>query len=126
MKQMTTNIIHVSGYVSEEPLFIERDGKESSVLEISVCGDNQSFLQGIIKPWVKVFGKRAREYSEMIHKGSEIFINGSLQTRIQARKLECPDCKNLYALERADTVLVPYRIEPVKDCVIPEQNMDNY
>ena len=116
----SSNIIHYAGTVYGNPEFTERDGKESSMLSICLYEKDDDMS---INPWVKAFGKRAREYSSMIHDGSEIYISGSLQTRIQEKSFICPECHQKYDVQMASTMLVPYRIEPVRNCDIPGQEL---
>ena len=112
----SSNIVHFSGTVLGEPEFTERDGRESSMLSICLRGKPDDKT---INPWVKSYGKRAREYYGMIHDGSEIYISGSLQTRIQENRIICTACNKEFSVQAALAMLVPYRIEPVKDCDIP-------
>ena len=112
-----SNIVHFAGDVSGNPEFQERDGRESAMLSLCIHGSDDCNIKS---RWVKSFGRRTREYSSMIHDESNIYISGSLQTRIREKTIVCENCKKEFLIQTASTMLVPYRIEPVKNCTIPD------
>jgi len=116
----SSNIVHLLGKVSEDPEFMEREGRDSACLTIRMDPEEN----GHMLPLIKVFGKRAREYGDMVWEGSEIYVNGALQSRIGNIEIDCGMCGTTFIVQAVETVLVPYRIEPVRYCVVPEKDSE--
>lgn len=116
----SSNIVHMSGIVSEDPEFMERAGRDSACLTIRMDPDED----GHKLPLVKVFGKRAKAYGDMVWEDSEIYVNGALQSRIGSIEVDCGMCGTTFVVQTVETVLVPYRIEPVRYCVVPEKDSE--
>lgn len=76
-------------------------------------------------PYVKTFGPRSKEYSEVLHVGSEIFINGSIQAREVEMIKTCEYCGNSFEAKGATMEIVPYSIEYIDNCDIPESKHNN-
>lgn len=71
-------------------------------------------------PYIKAYGTRAEEYRDALHVGSEIFVNGAIQTREYDKGIECPECGHAFVRSHMATEIVPYHIEYVADCILPE------
>lgn len=127
-----SNLAIVGGWIKTDPEYYENDENGYKLLEFSMTGKR---IRRILEdgpdkkadhPWVKVYGHRAEEYSKMFFRGSEIVIVGSIQARKHTVQVECPHCFDKHPIELVATELVPYRIEPVSNCVIPEPAAEDY
>ena len=71
-------------------------------------------------PWVKSFGQNAAEYAAALHTNSSIYSNGAIQTRDVIQRLVCASCGLPYERPAVSTEIVPYFIEYLHDCELPE------
>lgn len=76
-------------------------------------------------PWVKVYGKQAEMDAEVLHTNSTIYYNGSIQTRLIKRKIVCEHCGAEYDYDDKATEIIPYSIEYLSNCDIPEVKDDS-
>ena len=67
-------------------------------------------------PWIKTNGEQALKDSESLHVGSQIYINGALQTREILRNSICDNCQHQYEWNDSATEIIPYSIEYFADC----------
>ena len=73
-------------------------------------------------PWVKSFGSYAEEYSKALDVNSSVFINGAIQTREIKQKFVCDNCSMLYERPSVSMEIVPYHVEYMANCNIPEES----
>lgn len=65
-------------------------------------------------PWVKSYGKYAKEDAETLHTGSVILVDGMLQTRDVERTTHC-ECGQSYKWNDAALEVVPFAVEYLKN-----------
>lgn len=71
-------------------------------------------------PYVKTYGTKAVEYYDALHMGSEIFMTSAIQSREFKRMIVCGECDREFEINGATMEIVPYSIEYINDCNIPE------
>jgi len=71
--------------------------------------------------WVKAFGSDAIDYADLLYIGSEISINGSIQSRTFEETVECPNCGSMYHQIQRTIEIIPYYIVPIKNCNVEEE-----
>ncbi len=76
-------------------------------------------------PWIKTNGEQALKDSENLHVGSQIYVNGALQTREVKRISVCSSCSHEYEWNDTATEIVPYSIEYFSDCEKMEGETEN-
>lgn len=71
---------------------------------------------------VVTFGKWAYEAYNTIHKNSALMINGAITTKAKKEMhvIRCGECGRKLVGKGSETYLLPYRIEYLKDCDIPQ------
>lgn len=66
-------------------------------------------------PYVRAFGKIAEESAKVLHTGSEIYIEGAVETRqIVLRKI-CPECEKEFEIDSSAVEIVPYSMEYINN-----------
>nr|WP_303180708.1 single-stranded DNA-binding protein [Lachnoclostridium phocaeense] len=75
-------------------------------------------------PWVKVFGERALECAQSLRMNSTIYINGAIQVRTPDQVIICPRCGKTYRKKVTTMEIVPYHIEYINNCTIPESQRE--
>ncbi len=65
-------------------------------------------------PWVKSYGKNAKEDLIRLQKGSTVLIDGCLQARKQIKQIKC-ECGEEYSYEDSALEVVPYETEYLKN-----------
>lgn len=68
-------------------------------------------------PWVNSFGKQAEQDAVRLQTGSQVFINGGLQTRNVQKNIECPNCNKDFKAEDFVAEIVPYSVEYLNNCI---------
>ena len=71
-------------------------------------------------PWVKTYSSQTYLDSQYIKVGSSVYINGCLQTRDVQRKTVCENCGTEYAWMDTAMEIIPYSIEYLSGCDLPE------
>ena len=72
-------------------------------------------------PWVKSYGKNAKDDLLRLRTGSGVFIEGFLQTRAVERKCRCSTCGSMYTWNDYAMEIVSYETEYLKDYVTDEE-----
>lgn len=67
-------------------------------------------------PWIKSFGQQAVEDAKRLHKGSMVYISGSLQTREIIKKVICQQCGKEYNVRDTVMEITPYHVEYLANC----------
>ena len=72
-------------------------------------------------PWIKSVGQQAEQDHMALHKGSLVWIDGSIQARkdVVIEKI-CETCGEVARIKRRVMEIVPYHVEYCRDC-----NVDN-
>ena len=66
-------------------------------------------------PYIRAFGKIAEETAKVLHTGSEIYIEGAIETReIQMTKV-CSHCEKEFFVNGTAVELVPYSVEYISN-----------
>ena len=128
-KAEISNYAFIFGTLCRDPEYFSEDGqKEECDFQIATNRKRRIIEDGPDKktdyPYVKTYGPKTREYSEVLHTGSEIFINGAIQSREITMHRVCGECYKEFEAQGATMEIVPYSIEYVKNCDIPHQEMD--
>ena len=76
-------------------------------------------------PWVKAYGQNAISDRNRLHLGSEVMIDGLIQTRSVNRKTICRECGQLYEWKERVCELVPYETEYVTNYYTEEEAAAN-
>jgi single-strand DNA-binding protein len=67
-------------------------------------------------PWVNSFGKQAEQDALRLDSGSQVFIQGGIQTRNVMKKMECTKCGQEFSVEDFVAEIVPYSVEYLNNC----------
>lgn len=67
-------------------------------------------------PWINSFGKQAEQDALRLQTGSQIFIQGGLQTRNIQKTMTCEKCKQEFKAEDFVAEVVPYSVEYLNNC----------
>ena len=76
-------------------------------------------------PWVKAYGQNAINDRNRLHLGSEVMIDGIVQTRSVNRKTVCCECGQLYDWKERVVELVPYETEYITNYYTEEEAAKN-
>lgn len=76
-------------------------------------------------PWIKTFGEQAKKDMDALHVGSEVFINGSYQSRSVAFKGTCENCGEEYTIDDRTSEIVPFSVEYLSNFNSIDSNEDN-
>lgn len=132
------NQIFIDGTLCREPLitdFYHDDKKNVDHFQFQIASSRARRIKEdpVDKktdfPWVKYYGKYAREYADSLHKGSSVFIDGAIQTREVTVTAQCPDCRALMEKKIYATEIVPYHVEYLHNCgqeFTPVEGFDTY
>lgn len=122
-----SNQLFIFGTLCREPMYYtnEESRKKECQFQIATNRKRRIEADGPLKktdfPWVKAFGGLAYECSEVLHTGSSIYINGAIETREITQRFVCEECGQNYEKKGYSTEIVPYSIEYLKNCDIPEK-----
>ena len=122
-----SNQIFIFGTLCREPSYYtnEESRKKECQFQIATNRKRRIEADGPDKrtdyPWVKTFGGLALECSEVLHVDSSIYINGAIETREITQKFVCEECGQNFEKKGYTTEIVPYSIEYLKNCNIPEK-----
>ena len=129
-KAEVSNYAFISGTVCRTPEYYKSpDGKkEECDFQLAIKRKRRIIEDGPEKmddyPFVKTYGKKTLEYSQVLHTGSEIFINGAIQAREIVMLKECGECNMEFEAPGATMEIVPYSVEYLKNCDIPQREDD--
>ena len=112
-----SNRMFCFGTLVREPKYAPEFGINRRELSIQLALNRRRFIMedGPDKrtdyPHVKVFGPAAEEGWKVLHTGSEIYIDGAVETREVSLKRNCPLCGNDFTVPNVAIEIVPYAIE---------------
>lgn len=128
-KAEISNYAFIFGTLCRDPhYYIEEGRKEECDFQIAVNRKRRIIEDGPEKttdyPYVKTYGPKTKEYSEVLHTGSEIFINGAIQSREIDMVKTCgnTECGQQFEAKGATMEIIPYSIEYLKNCNIPTKD----
>lgn len=124
-KAEISNYAFIFGTLCRNPEYYSSEGKkEECDFQIATNRKRRIVEDGPDKttdyPYVKTYGPKTKEYSETLHTGSEIFINGAIQAREITMLRRCGNCDMDFQALGATMEIVPYSIEYLRNCDIPE------
>lgn len=67
-------------------------------------------------PWVNSFGRQAEQDAIRLQTGSQVFIQGGVQTRNVQKNMTCPKCQTQFKAEDFVAEIVPYSVEYLNNC----------
>jgi single-stranded DNA-binding protein len=67
-------------------------------------------------PWIKAFGKQAKQDSKVLSTNSTVMINGAIQSRPIEKAITCELCKHEYTSTEQVFEVVPYSVEYLTNC----------
>lgn len=113
-----SNSITAIGTVVNEPEFYKDE--RISAMEYTIAINRKFFIQEdstLSKtdyPVVKTFGSRAEEDHKKIKVGTELLINGMLQTKEYRNKIQCECCGEVNDFKDVSMEIIPYATEYLK------------
>lgn len=72
-------------------------------------------------PWCRSYGENAVRDNERLHRSSEVYVDGFLQSRVVRRKCTCKCCGEEMKWRDRAMELVPYQLEYVADYYTDEE-----
>lgn len=67
-------------------------------------------------PWVNSFGRQAEQDALRLQTGSQVFVQGGLQTRNIQKHMVCVECNKEFKAEDFVAEVVPYSVEYLNNC----------
>lgn len=122
-----SNEVKIMGTLCREPSFYENPETRKRECTFQIASNR---IRRILEdepekrtdyPWVKAFGREAAEYYAALHINSSIYINGAIEVRSILREVQCEKCGTLYKRMENASEIVPYGIEYLTNCDIPER-----
>lgn len=110
--------IRIIGHVTNEPQPVRNFKSKISTCQYQVavtrtyriCGSKDEEKSDF--PWVKSYGKNAKEDLKRIKVGTSVLIDGALQSRPVKKSIKCEHCGNEFSLdERFLLEVIPYETE---------------
>lgn len=119
-KYEISNMIFIWGYLCRDPDYYESPDFRKRECQFQIASDRKRRIdysdEKTDYPWVRVYGEQAEEASHVLKTGSEIYINGSLQSRDIRKKMECQNCHYIFETGDYGVDIVPYSIEYGRNC----------
>ena len=72
-------------------------------------------------PWIKSYGKQAKQDSLRLQEGASVYVCGGIQTREIARAFTCEKCGAKYSWKDMAVEIIPYSVEYLLGCLFPER-----
>lgn len=124
-----SNVVFVLGSLCRDPEFrlLANTGIPSTQYQLAV---NRKFHVKRQKdsftdyPWVNSFGKQAEQDAIRLQTGSQVFIQGGIQTRNVQKNMVCPKCQSAFKAEDFVAEIVPYSVEYLNNCKFDDTNND--
>lgn len=123
-----SNTLKLIGRVCREPeLYTYDDGDQCCSYPLAV--NRKLYVEGSADeedhadyPWIKSFGDIAREDMDALHVNSLIYVDGYVRTLRREQKIQCtnPDCGQEYSFPNAVLEVVPYSVEYLEGCTLPD------
>lgn len=124
-----SNQLYLYGTLCREPQYYTNEETHKKECQFQVASNRKRRIEedGPLKrtdyPWVKAFGSLAEECMNSLHTNSSIYINGAIETREITQKLTCEDCGQVFERKGLSMEIVPYSIEYLRNCNIPESQL---
>lgn len=75
-------------------------------------------------PWVNSFGRQADQDAVRLVTGSQVFIQGGLQTRQIQKNMSCTACQGAFQGEDQVAEIVPYSVEYLNNCKFDQEETE--
>lgn len=72
-------------------------------------------------PWVNSFGRQAEQDALRLDIGSQVFIQGGVQTRQIQKNMTCTKCSQEFKAEDHVAEIVPYSVEYLNNCKFEQE-----
>lgn len=120
-----SNIARVIGDLCNDP--VKNDKLKTTICQYQIgiprtyriAGDTDDDKADF--PLVKSYGKNAKEDLKRLKKGSTVFIDGCIQSRVVSKEITCSNCNCKYKKEIIINELVPYETEYLKNYITDEE-----
>lgn len=76
-------------------------------------------------PWIKSFDKAAEKSFKHLKVGSQIYINGCIQTRETTRATNCANCNSKFTYNVTIAEIVMTSVEYLSNCVFEQSDADS-
>lgn len=119
-----SNNVYLSGKLCKAPT--ERATEKSSICQFQIAVNRRYHIKEDSPdvetdyPYIKSFGEIAKENYSVLHVGSEVFVDGSIQTREYQKAIICASCEQEYSVMDSSGEIVPYYVGYLAECDIPE------
>lgn len=125
-RQEISNQVFIMGTLCMEPEYYANEDSRLQTCQFPIASNR---IRRIIEdgadkrtdyPWVKCFGPMAEQHSLCLHTNSTIYINGAIEARDIEIQMICGNCQEPFLAKSSSIEIVPYHIEYIDDCIIPE------
>lgn len=82
---------------------------------------NREKNKGTDYPYICSFGKQAENDATYLQKGSQVLIQGRVQTREFEQTVECPHCEQEFSKQGIATEIVADNVEYLNNCLFPKK-----
>lgn len=123
-----SNSITAIGTVVKEPEFYKDENL--SAMEYTIAINRKFYVQEDSTmsktdyPVVKTFGHKAEEDHKRIKVGTELLINGMLQTKEFKNKIQCEHCGEINEFKDTSMEIIPYATEYLKGYYTEEEILE--
>lgn len=115
------NKVVLLGTVCREKDFRYIDGTKSPVghskYQIAV---NRRMPMQSDYPWIATFSRQAEEDARRIDVGSQILVDGIINTRLNTKECVCSKCNSTLEITEAHTEVVGLTVEYLNNCIFPK------
>ncbi|KPV44405.1 single-stranded DNA-binding protein [Alicyclobacillus ferrooxydans] len=77
-------------------------------------------------PFISSYKRLAQEDAHRLQHGSQLFVEGAVQTSVRPRSIVCPGCGNIHTLRSLNTEIVARSTEYLNRCRFPENADPNH
>lgn len=127
-RQEISNQVFIMGTLCMEPEYYANEDSRLQTCQFPIASNRLRRIKedGADKktdyPWVKCFGPMAEQHSICLHTNSTIYINGAIEARDIEIEMCCEQCQQNFLAKSSSIEIVPYHIEYIDDCIIPESD----
>ena len=127
-RQEISNQVFIMGTLCMEPEYYANEDSRLQTCQFPIASNRLRRIKedGADKktdyPWVKCFGPMAEQHSICLHTNSTIYINGAIKARDIEIEMCCEQCQQNFLAKSSSIEIVPYHIEYIDDCIIPESD----
>lgn len=125
-KREISNSVIIEGTLCREPVYYKDESTGLETCQIQIASNRLRRIKEdpaekkTDYPWIKAYGPKTKEYSEVLSTNSSIFVEGAIQTRVATPSMMCENCGAIFERQEQSTDIVPFHIEYHRNCNIPE------